>query len=155
MINSAIIYAYLRERNERMKKTFFKSAKINEFRLWGMIFTLVGMGVMILGTGGILLFGNVGKIIAAFFLVIGMIALLVSVAIYFWAGMMSTSATMLDCPECHRPTKMLGRTDRCMYCKTILTLDPNEANTNVPEHAHEVAAEQAASISLEQNSQQK
>ncbi len=74
-----------------MKKFFFKSAKINELRLWGLVFTLVGMGVMILGTGGILLFGNVGKIVAAIFLVLGLISLLVSVAVYFWAGMLSTS----------------------------------------------------------------
>jgi len=112
-----------------LKKLFFKSAKINELRLWGLVFTLVGMGVMILGTGGILLFGNVGKIVAAIFLVIGLISLLVSVGVYFWAGMLSTSATMLVCPECNRHTKMLGKTDRCMYCKTILTLDPNQANT--------------------------
>lgn len=123
-----------------MKNIFFKSAKINEFRLWGMIFTLVGMGVMILGTGGILLFGNVGKIIAAIFLVIGMISLMISVAVYFWAGMMSTSATMLVCPECNRQTKILGKTDRCMFCKTILTLDPAEANTNIPEAVREQSA---------------
>lgn len=116
-----------------MKKLFFKSAKINEFRLWGMVFTLVGMGIMVLGTGGILLFGDVGKIIAAIFLVLGMIALFISVAIYFWAGMMSTSAKMLQCPECNRQTKMLGTTDRCMYCKTILTLDPNQATTGTEE----------------------
>lgn len=127
-----------------MKSIFFKSAKINEFRLWGMIFTLVGMGVMILGTGGILLFGNVGKIIAAFFLVIGLIALLVSVAIYFWAGMMSTSATMLECPECHRQTKMLGKTDRCMFCKTILTLDPEVATTNASDLSADTTNEKAS-----------
>ena len=128
-----------------MKSIFFKSAKINEFRLWGMIFTLVGMGVMILGTGGILLFGNVGKIIAAFFLVIGLIALLISVAIYFWAGMMSTSATMLQCPECNKQTKMLGKTDRCMFCKTILTLDPEAATTNATNLSVETTSEQARS----------
>lgn len=110
-----------------MKQFFFKSAKINEFRLWGLVFTLVGMGVMILGTAGIVFWGQAGKIVAAIFMVIGMIALLISVAVYFWAGMMSTSATMLQCPECSRPTKMLGKTDRCMYCKTMLTLDPAQA----------------------------
>ena len=110
-----------------MKKFFFKSAKINEFRLWGLIFTLAGMGVMILGTAGIVFFGQVGKVIAAIFMVIGMLSLLVSVAVYFWAGMMSTSATMLECPECGKQTKMLGKTDRCMYCKTMLTLDPTQA----------------------------
>ncbi|MGO4184113.1 YgzB family protein [Paenibacillus sp. TAF43_2] len=116
-----------------MNKFFFKSAKINEFRLWGLVFTLVGMGVMILGTAGIVFLGQAGKIIAAIFMVIGMISLLISVAVYFWAGMMSTSATMLQCPECSRPTKMLGKTDRCMYCKTILTLDPTQATTTPSE----------------------
>jgi len=110
-----------------MQKIFFKTAKINEFRLWGLVFTLVGMGVMVLGTAGIVFWGQAGKIIAGIFMVIGMIALLISVGVYFWAGMMSTSATMLECPECHRPTKMLGKTDRCMFCKTMLTLDPAQA----------------------------
>lgn len=116
-----------------MNKIFFKSAKINEFRLWGLVFTLVGMGVMILGTAGIVFFGQAGKIIAAIFMVIGMISLLISVAVYFWAGMMSTSATMLECPECGRPTKMLGKTDRCMFCKTMLTLDAAQATHNPSE----------------------
>ncbi|MEW9106076.1 DUF2614 family zinc ribbon-containing protein, partial [Paenibacillus sp.] len=31
------------------------------------------------------------------------------------------------CPECARQTKILGKTDRCMFCRTILTLDPNKA----------------------------
>ncbi|MFD1954326.1 YgzB family protein [Paenibacillus thailandensis] len=114
-----------------MDKFFFKSAKINEFRLWGLIFTMAGMGVMILGTAGIVFWGQAGKIIAAIFMVIGMISLLISVIVYFWAGMMSTSATMLECPECGKPTKMLGKTDRCMFCKTMLTLDPAQA-THLP-----------------------
>lgn len=117
-----------------MKKIFFKSAKINEFRLWGLVFTLVGMGVMILGTAGILLWGQVGKIFAGIFMVIGMISLLISVAVYFWAGMMSTSATMLQCPECGRQTKMLGKTDRCMFCRTMLTLDPDQATEHPAEN---------------------
>ncbi|MEK3884064.1 YgzB family protein [Paenibacillus sp. PL2-23] len=122
-----------------MKKIFFKSAKINEFRLWGLVFTLVGMGIMILGTAGILLWGQVGKIFAGIFMVFGMISLLISVAVYFWAGMMSTSATMLQCPECGRQTKMLGKTDRCMFCRTMLTLDPEQA-TEYPKDSEEVKA---------------
>lgn len=110
-----------------MKRIFFKSAKINEFRLWGLVFTLAGMGIMILGTAGIVLWGQAGKVIAGIFMVFGMIALLISVAVYFWAGMLSTSATMLQCPECGRQTKMLGTTDRCMFCRTMLTLDPAQA----------------------------
>ncbi len=114
-----------------MNRIFFKSAKINEFRLWGLVFTLAGMGVMVLGTAGIVFFGQTGKIIAGIFMVLGMISLLISVAVYFWAGMLSTSATMLECPECGKPTKMLGTTDRCMFCKTMLTLDSTQA-TDLP-----------------------
>lgn len=106
---------------------FFKSSKINEFRLWGLLFTLFGMGLMILGTSGIVFWGQAGKWFAGVFMVIGMIAMLLSVGVYFWAGMLSTSAVILICPECNRHTKILGKTDRCMYCKTKLTLDPNQA----------------------------
>ncbi|MBM7565316.1 YgzB family protein [Paenibacillus sacheonensis] len=106
---------------------FGKSSKINEFRLWGLLFTLFGMGLMILGTAGIVFWGQAGKVFAAIFMVIGMIAMLLSVGVYFWAGMLSTSATILVCPECNRHTKLLGKTDRCMYCKTKMTLDPKQA----------------------------
>ncbi len=109
----------------------FKSAKINEFRLWGLLLTMVGMGLMIAGTAGIVFWGGqAGKIFAGIFMVIGMIALMLSMGTYFWAGMMSTSATILVCPECNKATKILGKTDRCMFCRTKLTLDPNEATHN-------------------------
>lgn len=107
----------------------FKSSKINEFRLWGLVLTMGGMGLMILGTSGIVMWGVSAKPIAAIFMVIGMIVLLGSVGIYFWAGMLSTSAVMLQCPECGRQTKILGKTDRCMFCRTVLTLDLNEATS--------------------------
>jgi len=110
---------------------FAKSSKINEFRLWGLLLTLIGMGLMILGTAGVVFWGQAGKIFAGIFMVIGMIAMLGSVGIYFWAGMLSTSAVILTCPECDRQTKMLGKTDRCMFCKTMITLDPNKA-THMP-----------------------
>ncbi|BBH24697.1 hypothetical protein Back11_60420 [Paenibacillus baekrokdamisoli] len=107
---------------------FAKSSKINEFRLWGLLLTLFGMGLMILGTAGIVFWGgSTGRVFAAVFMVIGMVSMLASVAIYFWAGMLSTSAVILMCPECGRQTKILGKTDRCMYCKTKMTLDPKQA----------------------------
>lgn len=112
---------------------FFKSSKISEFRLWGLLLTMCGMGLMILGTAGIVFWGQAGKIVAAIGLVIGLIAMLGSLAIYFWAGMLSTSAVQLECPECHKLTKMLGKTDRCMFCKTILTLDPAQATVTADE----------------------
>jgi hypothetical protein len=89
---------------------------------------------MVFGTSGILLFGEVGKIIAAIFMVLGMISCIVSMGIYFWVGMLSTSAPVLDCPQCGKRTKMLGTTDRCMYCHTILTWDPAQA-TDSPDAA--------------------
>lgn len=121
---------------------FFKSSKISEFRLWGLLLTMCGMGLMVLGTAGIVFWGQAGKIVAAVGLVIGLIAMLASLAIYFWAGMLSSSAVQLECPECHKLTKMLGKTDRCMFCKTILTLDPAQATVT----AEELEQEQASGI---------
>ncbi|WP_261304491.1 DUF2614 family zinc ribbon-containing protein [Paenibacillus andongensis] len=103
----------------------FGSSKVNEFRLWGLAMTMGGMLLMIIGLAGIVFdWGKAGRIIAVIFMIIGMISMMVSMGIYFWAGMLSTSATVIDCPECGRRTKMLGKTDRCMFCKTILTVDP-------------------------------
>lgn len=105
-----------------------KSSKVNEFRLWGLLSTMGGMALMIVGLAGIVFnWGTIGKIIAGIFMVIGMIAMLASMAIYFWAGMMSTSAVPLECPECGKMTKVIGKTDRCMFCKTILTFDARYA----------------------------
>jgi hypothetical protein len=87
------------------------------------------MLIMILGTAGIVFWGQAGKIFAGIFLGIGAIGLLGSVGIYFYAGMMSTSVKSIVCPECGKATKMLGKTDRCMYCKTMLTLDPTLAQS--------------------------
>jgi membrane-bound ClpP family serine protease len=107
-----------------------KSSKVNEFRLWGLLLTMFGLLIMIIGMAGIVFdWGTVGKVIAAIFLVLGLISVMASMAIYFWAGMLSTSAVVIECPECAKPTKMIGTTDRCMFCKTILTLDPKIANT--------------------------
>jgi hypothetical protein len=123
-----------------------KSSKVNEFRLWGLLMTMGGMLLMIIGLAGIVFnWGTAGRIIAVVFMVIGMLGMLVSMGIYFWAGMLSTTATVIDCPECGRRTKILGTTDRCMFCKTMLTLDP-KLETDVermdghahPEALHEV-----------------
>ncbi|MNS09417.1 hypothetical protein D3C72_409040 [compost metagenome] len=120
----------------------FKSSKINEFRLWGLLLTMLGMGLMVLGTAGIVFWGHSGRIVAAIGLVIGLISMMGSLGIYFWAGMLSTTAVQLECPECHKLTKMLGKTDRCMFCKTILTLDPAKANIT----ADEIELQQSKSV---------
>jgi hypothetical protein len=87
------------------------------------------MLLMIGGLAGIVFdWGRAGRIVAVTCMLVGAISMLVSMAIYFMAGMMSTSATVIECPECGKPTKMLGQTDRCMFCKTILTLDKKYAS---------------------------
>lgn len=116
----------------------FKSAKINAFRTWGLLLTMIGMGLMILGTAGIVFWGHSGKAFAAIGLVIGLIAMVGSLSIYFWAGMLSTSAVQIQCPQCSKLTKVLGQTDRCMFCKTILTMDPKIANITAEELEEEL-----------------
>lgn len=105
----------------------WKASKITTLRTLGLLLMLAGLGIMVLGTGGILLFGEAGKVVAGVFLVLGLIGCLASTAVYFYAGVLSTSAPVIDCPECGKRTKMLGTTDRCMYCHTILTWDPELA----------------------------
>lgn len=123
----------------------FKTAKINAFRTWGLLLTMIGMGLMVLGTAGIVFWGQAGKVVAGIGLVLGLITMMGSMGIYFWAGMLSTSAVQIQCPECSKQTKMLGKTDRCMFCRTMLTLDPNVANIT----AEELEAQQAAGKSPE------
>lgn len=119
----------------------FKSSKVNEFRLWGLLLTMFGLLLMILGTVGIVFrWGVAGQIIAGIFMAFGLLSVMASMAVYFWAGMLSTSATVLECPECGRMTKMLGKTDRCMFCKTLLSMDPAHAPAqNLTEEAQRAA----------------
>jgi hypothetical protein len=108
----------------------WKASKISTMRTWGLLLVMIGLGLMVFGTSGILLFGgSIGKIIAAVFMVFGMISTFISMGVYFWVGMLSTSAPVIECPECGKRTKMLGTTDRCMYCHTILTKDASQATS--------------------------
>lgn len=63
-----------------------KSSKINEFRLWGLLLTLIGMSLMILGTSGLLLFGEKGRFLIYIFMALGMITMLGSMARLFLGG---------------------------------------------------------------------
>ncbi|HLQ97072.1 MAG TPA: DUF2614 family zinc ribbon-containing protein [Candidatus Dormibacteraeota bacterium] len=55
--------------------------------------------------------------------IIGVLSIILSTVVYFWIGMLSTKAIPIICPNCEKPTKMLGRVDACMHCKQPLTLD--------------------------------
>lgn len=58
-------------------------------------------------------------------MLLGIIFIFASTAVYFWIGMLSTKTVQVICPNCGKQTKILGRVDLCMYCNEPLTLDQN------------------------------
>lgn len=106
-------------------------SKINRARTWGLALILIGMGIMIFGMIGIVYeWGVFGRILSYISMAVGTIAVMVSMGIYFWAGMISTNAALIQCPRCDKRTKMVGINDRCMYCHTRLSLDPKYKRDN-------------------------
>lgn len=59
-------------------------------------------------------------------MVIGTLMILISVFIYFRVGAMSMKIPTLECPHCHRMTKVLGVTDGCMYCRTPIQVEMDD-----------------------------
>ena len=98
------------------------SGKLNKIRTFALLLIFLGVGVMYIG----FLFPSW----MALFITFGMIFVLGSVGIYFWVGILSTQALRVSCPECGKPTKVLGRRDNCMHCKAILSIDPKDAPEN-------------------------
>ncbi|GEL78172.1 YgzB family protein [Tenuibacillus multivorans] len=96
------------------------SNKINKIRTIALSLIFAGMIIMYIG----LLFKNY-EWVMVLFMFLGLIAIALSTVIYFWIGMLSTRAIQVVCPECEKPTKVLGRVDACMHCKQPLTLDRN------------------------------
>lgn len=94
------------------------SSKINKIRSFALILIFVGILFMY---GG-LLTKKVEWLMAILF-ILGILSVLLSCVVYFWIGMLSTKAIPIICPNCEKPTKMLGRVDACMHCKQPLTLD--------------------------------
>ena len=66
------------------------------------------------------------KILLPVMLVLGSIMLLISVFIYLRVGSMSMRIPTVECPHCHKKTKMLGTEDGCMYCRTPIRLELDE-----------------------------
>lgn len=95
------------------------SGKINKIRTFALLLIFVGVGIMYLGF--------IWPSLMAFFFILGFIATLISVGIYFWIGILSTHSVKVICPECSKETKVLGKRDQCMYCKAILSVDPKDA----------------------------
>ncbi|MBU5468133.1 YgzB family protein [Virgibacillus sp. MSJ-26] len=100
-----------------MSQLVYKS-KINKIRTFALVLIFAGIGFMYIG----LLVKKIEWLMLLFFL-IGVLSVLLSTVVYLWIGMLSTKAIPIVCPNCEKPTKMLGRVDACMHCKQPLTLD--------------------------------
>ncbi|WP_251555349.1 YgzB family protein [Neobacillus muris] len=96
------------------------SSKINKIRTFALSLIFVGFIVMYAGV-----YFRTSPIIMTIFMLLGLIFIIASTIVYFWIGMLSTKALQVICPNCGKPTKMLGRVDMCMHCREPLTLDPN------------------------------
>ncbi|MDQ0352024.1 hypothetical protein J2R98_001856 [Alkalibacillus filiformis] len=94
------------------------SNKINKIRSVALGLIFAGMIIMYIG-----LFFRETEWLMLIFMFLGIVAIGLSTVIYFWIGMLSTKAVPVECPECGKQTKMLGRVDACMFCNQPLTLD--------------------------------
>ncbi|KMY48882.1 YgzB family protein [Peribacillus loiseleuriae] len=94
------------------------SSKINKIRTFALSLVFIGFIVMY---GGI--FFKSHPIVMTIFMLLGLLFIVASTVVYFWIGMLSTKTVQVICPNCNKPTKILGRVDICMHCDESLTLD--------------------------------
>ncbi|EWH22935.1 YgzB family protein [Bacillus haynesii] len=96
------------------------SSKINKIRTFALSLVFIGFIIMYVG-----IFFRSSILLMSVFMILGVLSILLSTAVYFWIGMLSTKAIQVICPNCEKPTKILGRVDMCMHCREPLTLDKN------------------------------
>lgn len=94
------------------------SSKINKIRTFALVLIFVGILIMYGGLWA----KNIEWLMFTLF-IIGVLFVLLSTVIYFWIGLLSTKTVQIVCPNCGKPTKMLGQVDICMHCDQTLTLD--------------------------------
>lgn len=94
------------------------SSKINKIRTFALVLIFAGIGIMYIG-----LWARKIEWLMFTLFIIGVLFVLLSTAIYFWIGLLSARTVQIICPNCGKPTKMLGRVDICMHCDQTLTLD--------------------------------
>src|SRR5699024_7384448 len=92
--------------------------KIMRIRGWSLAMLFISMVFMYLG-----IFFRESPLATLIFLILGTIPILISFVIYFWVGMISARTVTVQCPNCEKYTKILGRVDYCQHCKEPLTLD--------------------------------
>ncbi|MCY9217267.1 YgzB family protein [Bacillus haynesii] len=96
------------------------SSKINKIRTFALSLVFIGFIIMYVG-----IFFRSSILLMSVFMILGVLSILLSTAVYFWIGMLSTKTVQVICPNCEKPTKILGRVDMCMHCREPLTLDKN------------------------------
>ncbi len=92
--------------------------KINRIRTFALSLVFIGFIIMYVG----LVFKDI-QWLMLIFMILGTLSVVLSTVVYFWIGLLSTRAVQIICPNCEKPTKMLGRVDACMHCREPLTLD--------------------------------
>lgn len=92
--------------------------KINKIRTFALSLVFVGIIIMYVG-----IFFKSSPILMTISMLLGFLFVIGSTFVYFWIGMLSTKTEQVICPNCNKPTKMLGRVDACMHCDEPLTLD--------------------------------
>ena len=95
------------------------SNKINKIRSFALSLIFIGFVIMY---GAI--FFRENQILVLIFMTLGLLCIIGSTVVYGWIGLLSTRAVQVECPNCGKYTKILGRVDMCMYCNEPLTLDP-------------------------------
>lgn len=92
--------------------------KINRIRTFALSLIFVGVIIMYMG-----IFFRKNEIVMIIFMIVGVLAVLLSTVVYAWIGMLSTKAAEVICPNCGKQTKILGRVDMCGHCREPLTID--------------------------------
>ncbi|HET7628731.1 MAG TPA: YgzB family protein [Bacillales bacterium] len=97
-----------------------QSSKINRIRTFALSLVFIGFFIMYLG-----IFFHSYAWVMYTLMILGFFAVIGSSFVYAWVGMLSAKAVIVECPNCGKATKILGRVDMCMSCREPLTLDKN------------------------------
>lgn len=98
-----------------MAKRFNNIHKLRNVALCFIIFGLMNMYAGI--------FFKQSFVLMTLFFLFGLLSIIAGATIYFFAGMLSAKASRVICPVCQKTTKILGKTDVCMYCRNPLTAE--------------------------------
>lgn len=104
------------------------SNKINRIRTFALSLVFIGFFVMYIG-----IFFKTNMLLMTLFMILGLLCIIGSTAVYLWIGIISTRAVQVVCPSCGKITKVLGRVDMCMFCNEPLTMDRSLAGKEFDE----------------------